>query len=70
MWENAGNEFKIILAESFRKMLAKHGQNHFPWVVGMSSWWFQFFFEFSPQSLGEDSHFDEYFFQMGCSTTN
>lgn len=53
MWENAGDEFKIILAESFRKMLAKHGQNHFPWVVGMSSWWFQFFLNFHPNPWGK-----------------
>ena len=52
MWENAGNEFKIIIAESFRKMLPQHGQNHFRWVLGMSSWWFHFFFWIFTPILG------------------
>ena len=35
-----------------------------PHLVPIPRWWFQLFFIFIP-ILGEDSHFDEHFFQMG-----
>ena len=35
-----------------------------PKKIVKSGWWFHFFY-FHPENWGDDSHFDEHFFQMG-----